>query len=162
MLLLLLLLLLLLSLLLLILLLLLLLVVVLVLVLLFLELQRLLLAALLLRRPPCPSLLLLLLLLFLLLLEGAKTSGPGSLSRDEGGRRFLLHRAGIPRRLVAARRVTDGNGIPLYPQPGRLGGSLLPLGLGASVRVGGDGADSGRGGALSRLVGGRENKGRSP
>ena len=34
----------------------------------------------------------------------------------------------------------------------------MPLGLGASVRVGGDGADSGRGGALSRLVGGRESE----
>ena len=101
------------------------------LLLLLLKLQRLLSTALLLRLPPCLALLLLLLLLlFILLLEGAKTSRPGSPSRDEAGRRLLLHRVDIPRRLVAARRVTDGNGIPLDPRSGRLGGSLLPLGLG--------------------------------
>jgi len=71
-----------------------------------------------------------LLLFLLLLLEGAKTNGLGSPSRDEGGRRLLLHRVGIPRRLVAARRVADGNGVRLDPQSGRLGGSLLPLSLG--------------------------------
>ena len=92
---------------------------------------RLLPAALLLRLPRCLVLpLLTLLLLLLLLLEGAKTSGPWSPSRDEGGRRLLLHRVGIHRRLVAARRVADGNGVRLDPHSGRLGGSFMPLILG--------------------------------
>ena len=90
---------------------------------------RLLMAALLLRLPPCLTLSLLLLLLPLLL-EGAETSRPGRPFRDKGCRRLLIHRAGIPRRLVATRCVADGDGIPLDPRSGRLGGSLLPLGLG--------------------------------
>jgi len=91
----------------------------------------LLLLLLLLRLPRCLALPLLLLLLFLLLLlEGPKASRLGSPSRDEGGRRLLLHRAGIPRRLVTARRVADGDGVYLDPQSRRLGGSFLHLSLG--------------------------------
>jgi len=49
---------------------------------------------LLLRLPRCLTLPLLLLLLLLpLLFKGSKASGPGSPSRDVGGRRFLLNRA---------------------------------------------------------------------
>jgi hypothetical protein len=40
---------------------------------------------------------------------------------------------GIPRRLVATRRVADGNGVRLDPQSGRLEGSFLPLSLGRLV-----------------------------
>jgi len=99
---------------------------------------RLLPVALLLRLPRCLALpLLTLLLLLLLLLEGVKTSGLGSPSRDEGGRRLLLHRVGIHRRLVATRRVVDGNGVRLDLQSGRLGGSFMPLSLGASTSVDG-------------------------
>jgi len=89
---------------------------------------------LLLRLPRCLAHPLLLLLLFLLLLlEGAKASRPGSPPREKGGRRILLHGAGIPRRLVSARRVADGDGVRLDPQSRRLGGSFLPLSLGHLV-----------------------------
>jgi len=75
-------------------------------------------------------LLLLLLLLLPLLLEGAKTGRLRRPSRDKRSRGLLVHRTGTPRRLIATGPITNGNGIPLDPRSGRLGGSLLPLGLG--------------------------------
>ena len=102
----------------------------LLLLLLLLVLLRLLSAALLLQLPPCLVLPLLLLFFPLLLLEGAKTSRPGRPPHVEGSRHLLIHRADIPRRLVAARCIANSDGILLDPRSGRLGGSLLPLGLG--------------------------------
>ena len=102
-----------------------------------LELLRLFMASLLLQLPLrllllqlMSCLLLLLLLLLPLLLEGAKTGRPTHPSRDKRSRDLLIHRTGTPRRLVATRPITDGNGIPLDPRSGRHEGSLLPLGLG--------------------------------
>jgi len=96
--------------------------------LLLLKLPRLLLTVLLLQLPP--RLLLTLLLLFLLLLlDGAKPDRLGRPSRDERSLGLLVHRTGIPRGPVTARPITYGNGIPLDPRSGRLGGSLMPLGL---------------------------------
>jgi len=46
--------------------------------------------------PRCHALPLLLLLFLLLLLESSKASGLGSPSRDERGRRLLLHRVDVP------------------------------------------------------------------
>ena len=98
----------------------------LLLLLLLLELLRLLSAVLLLQLPP--RLLLGLLLFFLLLLlEGAKPGRLGRLSRDERSMGLLVHGMGVPRSPVTARTITDGNGIPLDPRSGRLGGSFLPL-----------------------------------
>ena len=94
-----------------------------------LKLQWLLLALLLLQLPS-RLLLSILLLLLPLLLDGAKTGGPRRPSRDKRGRGSLIHRTDIPRSPVAARPVAYGDGIPLDPRSGRLGGSLLPLGLG--------------------------------
>jgi len=74
-----------------------------------------------------------LLLFLLLLLEGSKASRSGSPSRDERSQRLLLHRLGVPRRLVTTRRVADGDGVRLDPQLGRLGGSFLPLSSGRLV-----------------------------
>jgi len=91
------------------------------------ELLRLLLAVLLLQMPP--RLLLALLLFFLLLLlDGAKPGRPGRPPRDERSLGLLVRRMGITRGPVAARPITNGNGFPLNPRSGRLGGSLLPLG----------------------------------
>jgi hypothetical protein len=80
--------------------------------------------------PQMPPRLLLALLLFflLLLLDGAKPGRPGRPPRDERSLGLLVHRVGIPRGPVAARPITNGNGIPLDPRSGRLRGSLLPLG----------------------------------
>jgi len=72
-------------------------------------------------------------LFLLLLLEGSKASRQGSPSRDERSRRLLLHRLGVPRRLVTTRRVVDGDGVRLDPQSGGLGDSFLPLSLGRLV-----------------------------
>ena len=85
------------------------------LLLLLLEVLRLLSAVLLLQLPP-HLLLALLLLSLLLLLDGAKPGRPGRPSHNERSLRLLVHRMGIPRGPVAARTVTDGNGIPLDPR----------------------------------------------
>ena len=99
------------------------------LLLLLLELLRLLSAILLLQLPP--RLLLVLLLFFLLLLlDGAKPGRPGRPSRHERCLSLLIHRKGIPRGPIVTGPITYGNGIPLNPRSGRLGGSFLPLGPG--------------------------------
>jgi hypothetical protein len=99
------------------------------LLLLLLELLRLLSAVLLLQLPP--RLLLALLLFFLLLLlEGAKPGRPGRPSRNKRSLSLLIHRKGIRRGPITAGPITYGNGIPLDPRSGRLGGSFLPLGPG--------------------------------
>jgi len=98
----------------------------LLLLLLLLELLRLLSSVLLLQLPP--RLLLALLLFFLLLLlKGAKPGRPGRPSRDERTLGLIVHGMGVHRSPVAARTITNGNGIPLDPRSGRLGGSFLPL-----------------------------------
>jgi len=98
----------------------------LLLLLLLLELLRLLSAVLLLQL--LPRLLLALQLFFLLLLlEGAKPGRPRRPSRDERSMGLLVHGMGVPRSPVATRTITSGNGIPLDPRSGRLGGSFLPL-----------------------------------
>ena len=77
-----------------------------------------------------PRLLLAPLFLFLPpLLDGAKPSRPGRPLRDVRGLGFLVHRTGVLRRPVAARPITYSDRIPLDPRSGRLGGSLLPLGV---------------------------------
>ena len=73
----------------------------------------------------------LLLFFLLLLLDGAKPGRPGRPSRDKRSLGLLVHRMGVLRGPVAARTITNGNGIPLDPRSGRLGGSFLPLGPGA-------------------------------
>ena len=86
----------------------------LLLLLLLLELLWLLSAVLLLQLPP--HLLLALLLFFiLLLLDGVKAGRPGRPSHDERSLGLLVHRMGVLRGPVAARTITNGNGIPLDP-----------------------------------------------
>jgi len=77
-----------------------------------------------------PRLLLALLFLLLpLLLDGAKPGRPGCPLRDGGGLDLFVHRSGILRSLVATGPITYSDRIPLDPRSGRLGGSLLLLGV---------------------------------
>ena len=77
-----------------------------------------------------PRLLLTLLFLFLPLpLDGAKPGRPGRPPRDERSLGLFVRRTGIPRSPDAARPITYSDRIPLDPISGRLGGSLLPLGV---------------------------------
>jgi len=77
-----------------------------------------------------PRLLLALLFLLLpLLLDGAKPGRPGRPLHDERSLGLLVHRTGILRRPVTVRPITYSDRIPLDPRSGRLGGSLLPLGV---------------------------------
>ena len=77
-----------------------------------------------------PRLLLTLLFILLpLLLDGAKPDRPGRPLRDERGLGLLVHWTGILRSAVAARPITYSDRIPLDPRSGRVGGSLLPLGV---------------------------------
>jgi len=97
--------------------------------LLLLKLPWLLLAVLLLQLPTCLLLPLLFLLFLLLLLDGAKLGRPGRLFHNKRILGLLVRRPGIPRSPAAAGPVTYGDGIPLDPRSGGLGGSLLSLGV---------------------------------
>jgi hypothetical protein len=77
-----------------------------------------------------PRLLLTLFFLFLpLLFNRVEPDGPRCPPRGGRGLNPVVHRAGVPRSPVAARPITYNDRIPLGPRSGRLGGSLLPLGV---------------------------------
>ena len=77
-----------------------------------------------------PRLLLTLFFLFLpLLFDRVEPNGPRCPPRCGRGLDLLVHRAGVPRRPITARPITYSDRICLNPRLGRLGGSLLPLGV---------------------------------